>query len=121
MIRNFKFKLPMLPYEVHILTGQDMIRHYALHHEIEGMESIQALMYGRSLGCVQPCGGSINYILMLPEEYDPITVGHECLHLANMMWDRCGARLTTDNDEVIAYTCDYIHEYIQKVCYVSKK
>ncbi len=117
----YKFKLPLLPYTVDILTGKVMIERYAKRYKATAHTGIRAMLDNRSAGCVALGGNLCNYLVLLPEEYDPILVSHESLHLANMMWDRCGARLQSDNDEVIAYTCDYIHEYIKKVCYVSKK
>lgn len=117
----YKFAFPLLPYSVDILIGNAMLDKYAIKYHVQGFTSIRAILDGRSRGCVMMGSTLADFVVMLPEEYDPITVGHECIHLANQLWEKCGAQLTTDNDEVITYTCDYIHKYIKEVCYVNQK
>ena len=54
--------------------------------------------------------------IYLPEEYDSVTTAHECLHAAVYLWDSVGAQLSLpDNDEVLAYTMDYLHKQIKEI------
>ena len=117
----YKFTMPLLPYTIDILTGNEMIERYAKRYNAIHHQGVNAMLARQCNACVYEGGNLCNYLVLLPKEYDPIAVGHECIHLANMLWDRCGAKLTSDNDEVITYTVDYIHKFIKEVCYVSKK
>lgn len=64
------------------------------------------------------CLGNGEYHMILPEEWDAGTVHHEALHAATAMWYDVGANLKVpQNDEVLAYTMNYIADYIKEVCY----
>lgn len=69
MIRNYRFKLPLLPHRVDILIGREMAKRYCDWHEIRNIESIGAFIDGRCAGCVQQVGGNVSCIVMLPDHY----------------------------------------------------
>lgn len=119
-VTNYRFKFPLFPYTVDIVIGKAMAKRYVEYHEARWCKPLGVFIDGYCSGFVSPVSGTVNYIVGLPEEYDPITVAHEAIHLANQLWDEVGADLQVKNDEVLTYTCDYIHRYIRKVCYDKK-
>jgi hypothetical protein len=124
MILNYKLDLEILPVRIEIVTGLAMLKRYAHRYQLHSHPGVAEMLageyHGQFLG-MQTMVGSCTYLLILPEELDMHTVYHESLHAANQIWYNVGARLTTDNDEVIAYTMNYIAQYIEEVCYVSRK
>lgn len=123
-VQYFKLDTPIVPARVYIVTGKAMLERAATGLQLHHHPGVKAMLTHDSINNFEGMTmelGSGYYMIALPEEYDAGTVYHECLHCANRMWYDIGARLTTDNDEVIAYTMNYLASFIEEVCYGSKK
>ena len=123
MIVHYTLKMDMLPVHVEIVIGLQMLRRYVNKYKLHHHEGLQEALLSEHVEtgiCGMMCQmNDYTYLIVLPDEYDAGTTYHECLHAANQLWYNVGARLTTDNDEVIAYTMNYIARFIEEVCYVS--
>lgn len=116
----YKLNMPIIPCLIFITTGKAMLARCAqskglieepfIRDHLNYAEEEQAGI------CVALEGHMI--LLVLPEEYNATTIHHESLHAATRMWYDVGANLVVpENDEVLAYTMNYIADYIKEVCY----
>lgn len=117
----YKLNMPIIPCLIYITTGKDMLARAARRKGlIEEPFVRDHLNYApEDAGvCVALEGHML--LLILPEEYNVTTVHHEALHAATRMWYDVGANIKVpENDEVLAYTMNYIADYIKEVCYAD--
>lgn len=110
-IRYHKIHLQAPECTILVAIGLDQLRKLA---DAVGLDPL--LVHDVKQGYVDGCFGIQQVVyLFLPEEYNPVTTAHECIHAANRIWDSVGAHLTPDNDEVVCYTHDVIHTMIKEL------
>lgn len=123
-VSYYKLDTPIIPARVYVVTGRNMLERFADRLRLHGHPGIDAMLSHPSVngfGGMMVELGNLTYAILLPDEYVPGTVYHECLHAATRMWYDIGARLTEDNDEVIAYTMNYLASFIEDNCYGSSQ
>ena len=95
-----------------VVLGPDMLDRFIPYMRMSLDRKEGMLCHAGTFG-VTPNGIPFIY---LPEEYNTLTTAHECLHAAVYLWDSVGAQLKLpDNDEVLAYTMDYLHAQIEEI------
>lgn len=93
-----------------VVIGPDMLDRFIPYFNMSLSRKEGMLTHAGTFG-VTPNGVPFIY---LQDEYNTITTAHECLHAAVYLWDSVGAQLSLpDNDEVLTYTMDYLHERIE--------
>ncbi len=119
-IQCYKLTMPIIPSQLLITTGADMLQRFAKSHGLTEHSFIRSFFQdcGMAGGCMPLEGGRI--LVILPEIYSAEVVFHEALHCATSMWYDIGAELEVpQNDEVLAYTQGYIATYIKEICYAD--
>ena len=112
-VRYHKLHLQIPDRTINVCIGIDQIKHFTDDYP-QDLNYIREIEVGNVYGSfgVHECG---TMFIFLPEEYNPVTTAHECIHAATQVWENAGARLTPDNDEVVAYTHDAIHNMIRNL------
>lgn len=119
-VQCFKLTMPIIPSQLLITTGEDMLERFAKANGLIEHSFIRSFFSdcGMAGGCLPLADGRI--LVILPDEYSSEIVYHEALHCATSMWYDVGANLEVPrNDEVLTYTQGFIANYIKEVCYAD--
>lgn len=119
----YRLHMPIIPCWLYITCGRDMLRRCAERKDLYHIPLVvDMLSEDTTKGGALLSLGNGEYHMILPEEWEAGTVHHEALHAATAMWYDIGAELEVPkNDEVLAYTMNYIADYIKEVCYGNPK
>tara|TARA_Y100000034_G_C6670297_1_gene294230 strand:- start:219 stop:584 length:366 start_codon:yes stop_codon:yes gene_type:complete len=95
---------------VHVCFTKEVVRYAKKYLKQEiSEESAHAITY-----CFEKKGDEEwQFIVALPEEFEPNTTFHEALHCAYDILAHVEVKVEHDNHEVLAYLQEYIYEQLQ--------